>query len=41
MLFKLLGDANVVPVCINRRKTPELAVEAILDLIHLYKAVNL
>ena len=41
MMFKLLGNVNVVPVCINARKTPEKTIEAILDLIHLYRAVNL
>lgn len=41
LLFKVLGDVNVVPVCINKRKTPGEAVEAILDLLHSYEAINL
>jgi malate dehydrogenase (oxaloacetate-decarboxylating) len=41
MIFKLLGNVNVVPVCINARKSPQEAMRAIMDLIHLYKAINL
>ena len=41
LLFKLLGDVDVVPVCIKKRKTPEQSVEAILDLLSFYEAINL
>lgn len=41
MMFKMLGGVNVVPLCINPRSTADKTVEAILDLIYYYKAVNL
>jgi malic enzyme len=41
MIFKYLGGVEVVPVCINPRESPEETIEAILDLIYFYKAVNL
>ena len=41
LLFRSLGGANVVPICINKRKSPEEAVEAILDLTSYFKAINL
>lgn len=41
LLFKLLGDVDVVPVCIKKRKTAEESVSAILDLLSHYKAINL
>ena len=36
LLFKLLGDVDVVPVCIKKRKTAEESVSAILDLLSFY-----
>ena len=41
LLFRSLGGANVVPICINKRKTPKEAIEAILDLTSYFKAINL
>lgn len=41
LLFQALGGVNIVPICINKRKTPEETVEAILDLTSYYKSINL
>lgn len=41
LLFKLLGDVDVVPLCIRKRPTVEKSVEAILDLLYHYEAINL
>lgn len=41
LLFKVLGGVNVVPICINKRKTHQEAVEAILDVASYFKAINL
>lgn len=41
LLFKVLGGVNVVPICINKRKTYEQSVEAILDVASYFKAINL
>lgn len=40
-MFKVLGGVNVVPVCINKRKTHQETVEAILDVASYFKAINL
>ena len=32
LLFKLMGDVDVVPICIDKRENVEDTVEAILDL---------
>lgn len=41
LLFKVLGDVDVVPVCIRKRKTPAETIEAILDLLSFSSAINL
>lgn len=41
LLFKVLGDVDVVPVCIRKRNTPQEAVEGILDLMSNFEAINL
>lgn len=40
-LFKALGDVDVVPVCINPRKTATAEIAAIEDLIGGFAGVNL
>lgn len=41
LLFKVLGGVNIVPICINERKTYQDTVEAILDIASGFKAINL
>lgn len=41
LLFKVLGGVNVVPICINKRKTYQETIEAILDVASYFKAINL
>lgn len=41
LLFRILGDVEVVPHCINPKKTPNEEIEAIMNTIYNYQAVNL
>ncbi len=41
LLFKLLGDVEVVPVCIHPRKTAEQEITDISNMLKYFKAVNL
>ena len=41
LLFKLLGDVDVVPVCIKKRETVDESIKAILDLLSFYQGINL
>lgn len=41
LLFKLMGDVDIVPVCIDKRENVEDTVEAILDLVGEFEAINL
>jgi malate dehydrogenase (oxaloacetate-decarboxylating) len=41
LLFKLLGDVEVVPMCIYPRSSPEAAITAIIRLLGNFDAINL
>lgn len=41
LLFKLLGDVEVVPLCIHQRKNASKAVKAIMNILGHYEAINL
>jgi len=41
LLFKLLGDVEVVPMCIHPRPTTEAAIDAIFKLLGNFDAINL
>ncbi len=41
LLFKLLGNVNVVPICIDKRPSVDETIEAILDVASYFKAINL
>lgn len=41
LLFKLLGDVDVVPVCIHHRETPQETVDTISKLLGNFNAINL
>ena len=41
VLFKALGNLDVIPVCIRKRSSPHETVEAILDLLQESEAINL
>ena len=41
LLFKLLGDVEVVPLCIHQRKTTAKSVKAIMNILGHYEAINL
>lgn len=41
LLFKLLGDVEVVPVCIHPRATTEAAIDTIIKLLGNFDAINL
>ena len=41
LLFKLLGDVDVVPVCMFPRETPQEQVEDTLKLLGNFDAINL
>lgn len=41
LLFRLLGEVEVIPLCIHPRKTPEEEIEAIANTVGYFMAVNL
>lgn len=41
MIFRAFGGVQVVPVCINPRYNTNDTISAILDLVYLFKAINL
>lgn len=41
LLFKLLGDVEVVPVCMYPKETPQKAIDSIINLLGNFDAINL
>lgn len=41
LLFKLLGDVEVVPMCMYPRPTTEAAIKSIIKLLGQFDAINL
>ena len=41
LLFRLLGNVEVVPVCMQQRKSPEGLTKAIFKLLSNFSAINI
>lgn len=41
LIFKLLGDVDVVPICMYPRSTPSAEIKSIMDLAGNFSAINL